>query len=197
MSAVPSLSLEESEHEPSHFIPMTTLLIILALQVTYVSMLTIRFILMVKGFRYVAALMSAVEIGIYVIGFKIVLDHLDKPVNLIVYCLSYGLGVLIGTKIEERLALGFVTVQAVTKAEFSYIAEELRSKGYGVTVWLGEGKEGPRWVISIVISRKEQQHLYHEILLLDPQAFVVSYEPNMFHGGFLSKKSAWNRNRHV
>ncbi|WP_236293204.1 DUF2179 domain-containing protein [Paenibacillus allorhizoplanae] len=176
---------------------MTTLLIILALQVTYVSMLTIRFILMVKGFRYVAALMSAVEIGIYVIGFKIVLDHLDEPVNLIVYCLSYGLGILIGTKIEEWLALGFVTVQAVTKAEFSHMAEELRSRGYGVTVWQGKGKEGPRWVISIVISRKEQQHLYHEILLLDPQAFVVSYEPNMFHGGFLSKKSAWNHNRHV
>jgi len=197
MSAVPLSSLEENEHEPYHFIPMTTLLIILALQVTYVSMLTTRFILMVKGFRYVAAMMSAVEIGIYVVGFKIVLDHLNEPLNLIVYCLSYGLGILVGTKIEGRLALGFVTVQAVTKAEFRYMAEELRSKGFGVTVWPGEGKEGARWVISMVISRKEQQQLYHEILLIDPQAFVVSYEPNMFHGGFLSKKSAWNRNRHV
>lgn len=167
---------------------MTTLLFILALQVTYVSLLTIRFILMVKGFRYIAALMSAVEIGIYVIGFKIVLDHLHEPVNLIVYCLSYGLGILLGTKIEERLALGFVTIQAVTNAEFGHMADDLRSKGYGVTVWQGEGKEGSRWIISVVLHRKEQHQLYQEILAIDPQAFVVSYEPNLFHGGFLVKK---------
>jgi uncharacterized protein YebE (UPF0316 family) len=172
---------------------MTTLLLILALQVTYVSMLTTRFILMVKGFRYIAALMSAFEIGIYVIGFKIVLDHLNEPINLIVYCLSYGLGILLGTKIEERLALGFVTVQAVTRDEYGYMAMELRSSGYGVTMWPGEGKEGPRWVISMVIHRKEQKQLYQEILAIDPQAFVVSYEPNLFHGGFLIKKSIWNR----
>jgi uncharacterized protein YebE (UPF0316 family) len=172
---------------------MTTLLIILSLQVTYVTMLTTRFILMVKGFRYIAALMSAFEIGIYVIGFKIVLDHLNEPINLIVYCLSYGLGILLGTKIEERLALGFVTVQAVTRDENSHIAGELRSKGYGVTVWQGEGKEGARWIISIVIHRKEQQLLYQAILAIDPQAFVVSYESNLFHGGFLIKKSMWNR----
>ncbi|SEB99720.1 DUF2179 domain-containing protein [Paenibacillus sp. GP183] len=167
---------------------MTTLLFILALQVTYVSLLTIRFILMVKGFRYIAALMSAVEIGIYVIGFKIVLDHLHEPVNLIVYCLSYGLGILLGTKIEERLALGFVTIQAVTNAEFGHMTDDLRSKGYGVTVWQGEGKEGSRWIISVVLHRKEQHQLYQEILAIDPQAFVVSYEPNLFHGGFLVKK---------
>ncbi|MFD0696591.1 DUF2179 domain-containing protein [Paenibacillus sp. GCM10027628] len=176
---------------------MTTLLVILALQVVYVSMLTTRFILMVKGFRYIAALMSAFEIGIYVIGFKIVLDHLDEPLNLIVYCLSYGLGVLMGTKIEERLALGYVTVQAVTKAEYGHMAEVLRAKGFGVTVWPAEGKEGSSWVMSIVIHRKEQQQLYHEILYLDPQAFVVSYEPNLYHGGFLMKRSAWRRNRHM
>jgi uncharacterized protein YebE (UPF0316 family) len=128
-----------------------------------------------------------------VIAFKIVLDHLNEPLNLIVYCLSYGLGILLGTKIEERLALGFVTVQAVTRDEYGHMAMELRSSGYGVTMWPGEGKEGPRWVISMVIHRKEQKQLYQEILAIDPQAFVVSYEPNLYHGGFLIKKSIWNR----
>jgi uncharacterized protein YebE (UPF0316 family) len=168
---------------------MSTLLFIALLQVTYVSLLTIRFILMVKGFRYVAALISAVEIGIYVIGFKIVLDHLNEPINLVVYCLSYALGILIGTKIEERLALGYVTMQAITKHENGNVAHQLRSKGYGVTAWLGEGMEGQRWIISIVIHRRKQHQLYHDILGIDPHAFVISYEPNLFHGGFLVKKS--------
>lgn len=168
---------------------MINLLLIVVLQVTYVSMLTTRFILMVKGFRYLAAFMSAVEIGIYVLGFKIVLDHLNEPINLIVYCLSYALGILIGTKIEERLALGYVTVQAVTNHENEHMAPHLRTKGYGVTVWRGEGKEGSRWVISVVLQRKKQHQLYEDILSIDPHAFVVSYEPSLFHGGFLVKKS--------
>jgi uncharacterized protein YebE (UPF0316 family) len=120
---------------------MTVILSIIALQITYVSMLSIRFILMVKGVRYVASMMSAVEIGIYVIGFKLVLDNLDNPINLIIYCLSYGAGVLLGIKIEERLAIGYITVQITTKEEFGHLADHLRARGYGVTRWPGEGRE--------------------------------------------------------
>jgi uncharacterized protein YebE (UPF0316 family) len=168
--------------------PMATLLTIIVLQVLYVSMMTIRFILMVKGIRYVAALMSAVEIGTYVIAFKLVLDNLDDPVNLIVYCLSYGLGILIGTKLEERLALGYVTVQVVTQKTEYALAEQLRKKGYGVTSWEGEGLEGShRTILNIVIHRKKQSNLYHHIQAIDPGGFIVSYEPTRFLGGFLSK----------
>lgn len=168
---------------------MSTLLTIIILQVAYVSLLTIRLILMVKGFRYWAAFISAVEIGIYVIGFKLVLDHLNEPLNLIVYCLGYSLGILAGTKMEEQLALGYVTVQVVvTKDSESTIAQKLRNKGYGVTGWMGEGLEGPRWILSIVTQRKHQQKLYEDILSIQPQAFIVSYEPKLFHGGFLIRR---------
>lgn len=167
---------------------MMTLLTIVCLQVVYVSLMTIRFILMVKGIRYVAAFLSAVEIGTYVIGFKIVLDHLNEPINLIIYCLSYGLGILVGSKIEERLALGFVTVQVVTTNTESTLAHGLREKGYGVTTWEGEGLEGSRRIVlNIVIHRKRQTVLYRDILSIEPEGFVVSYEPKHFHGGFLTK----------
>jgi uncharacterized protein YebE (UPF0316 family) len=167
---------------------MMTLLVIVFLQIVYVSMMTTRFILMIKGIRYVAALMSAVEIGIYVIAFKIVLDHLNEPINLMVYCLSYGLGILVGTKIEERLALGYITMQVVTKKTDIGLAEQLREKGYGVTSWNGEGQGGShRTVLTIVIHRKKQSILYQYILSKDPEVFIVSYEPKHFHGGFLTK----------
>jgi uncharacterized protein YebE (UPF0316 family) len=93
-------------------------------------------ILTVKGYRYVATVVSCIDIMIYVIGLKIVLDNLDKPINLLVYCLSYGIGILIGIKIEEWLALGFVTVQVTTNGNNADLAAGLRQKGYGVTGWL-------------------------------------------------------------
>jgi uncharacterized protein YebE (UPF0316 family) len=167
---------------------VAVLLSIMALQITYVSMLSIRFILMVKGVRYIAALMSAVEIGIYVIGFKLVLDNLDNPLNLFIYCLSYGAGVLLGVKIEERLAIGYIAVQVTTSEQFGELATLLRSKGYGVTRWVGEGKEGRRWVHNVVLPRKLQPQLYRDVLAEDPNCFIVSYEPKMFHGGFLTRR---------
>jgi uncharacterized protein YebE (UPF0316 family) len=167
---------------------VAVILSIIALQITYVSMLSIRFILMVKGVRYIAALMSAVEIGMYVIGFKLVLDNLNNPLNLIVYCLSYGAGVLLGIKIEERLAIGYIAVQVTTSNEFGELAALLRSKGYGVTRWMGEGKEGRRWVHNVVLPRRLQPQLYRDVLAEDPNCFIVSYEPKMFHGGFLTRR---------
>jgi uncharacterized protein YebE (UPF0316 family) len=167
---------------------MTVILSIMALQITYVTMLSIRFILMVKGIRYIAALMSAVEIGIYVIGFKLVLDNLDNPLNLLIYCLSYGTGVLLGVKIEERLAIGYITVQIITSEEFRELAALLRGKGYGVTRWAGDGKEGLRWVHNVVLPRRLQQQLYRDVLAEDPSCFIVSYEPKLFHGGFLTRR---------
>ncbi|MEK3884323.1 DUF2179 domain-containing protein [Paenibacillus sp. PL2-23] len=167
---------------------MTVILSIMALQITYVSMLSVRFILMVKGFRYIASMMSAVEIGIYVIGFKLVLDNLDNPVNLLIYCLSYGAGVLLGVKIEERLALGYITVQITTKEEFGELADQLRAKGYGVTRWAGDGLEGRRWVHNVVLPRKRHQQLHRDALAIDPNCFIVSYEPKAFHGGFMVRR---------
>lgn len=167
---------------------MTVILSIILLQITYVSLMSIRFILTVKGIRYVAALISALEIGLYVIGFKLVLDNLDNPVNLVIYCLSYGAGVLLGVKIEEWLAIGYLIVQVITKEESVELAEYLREKGYGVTRWGGEGRVGRRWVHSVVLPRKRQQQLYRDVLAVDPSAFIVSYEPKRFHGGFLARR---------
>ncbi|MCG3084800.1 DUF5698 domain-containing protein, partial [Anoxybacillus sp. LAT27] len=73
------------------------------------------------------------EIGIYFVGFKLVLDNLDRPLHLLAYCLSYGAGVLIGVRIEERLAIGYITVNVVTPSLDSPLPQRLREKGYGVT----------------------------------------------------------------
>lgn len=165
---------------------MATILLIIALQLAYVTLLSVRLILMVKGIRYVAAMMSAVEIGIYVIGFKIVLDNLSNPLNLLVYCLAYGAGVFLGIKVEERMAIGYIAVEVITSEEKRDLAERLREKGYGVTRWIGEGKEGKRWVHTVVTKRKYHTRLCQDILALDPHAFIISYEPKFSHGGFLS-----------
>jgi uncharacterized protein YebE (UPF0316 family) len=162
----------------------TTLLLIVVLQLVYVSMLTVRTILTIKGYQFMASLLSAVDVLIYVIGFKIVLDNLDQPINLIVYCVSYGIGLFLGMKLEEKLALGYLNISVITKKENVPLVQQLRDAGYGVTAWIGEGMEGERLILSITAHRKQQNKLSKQIAALDPNAFMVAYEPKHFQGGF-------------
>lgn len=162
--------------------------IILAIQIVYVSFFTIRMIFTLKGKKYLAAVLSMVEVSIYVTGLSIVLDRLDNPINLFAYSLGYGLGVLVGTKIEERLALGYVTVQVVTQYIDGQLPDAIREKGYGVTSWFAKGKDGDRLVLYVLTKRKNQHKLFNAINQLDPKAFIMSHEPTFFHGGFWARK---------
>ncbi|MEA4933264.1 MAG: DUF5698 domain-containing protein, partial [Lawsonibacter sp.] len=92
---------------------MTLVLLIISMNVVYVSMNTLRTILVIKGQRLIASVISVFEIGVYLCGLTIVLQNLDRPINVVAYCIGYGAGVYIGSKIEQYLALGYVDVQII------------------------------------------------------------------------------------
>lgn len=103
------------------------------------------------------------------------------------YAVGYGLGVLLGAWIEEKIALGYVTVKVICNQMDGGLANALRDKGYGVTSWVGGGRDGDRLVMEILAKRKNQKALYQTILALDPKAFVITVEPKQFHGGFWTR----------
>lgn len=167
---------------------MSIILTILLINIVYVSFFTIRTILTLKGHKLMASSISSIEVFIYLMGLNLVLDDLNQIENVFAYCLGFGLGILVGMKIEEWMALGYVTVQVITKKTDQSVADWLRAQGFGVTSWLSQGKDGDCLTMQILTRRKAQKKLYHHILAYDPKAFIISYEPKHFHGGF------WVRN---
>jgi len=163
-------------------------IIILVINIVYVSFFTMRMILTMKGRRYVAALVSMVEIVIYIIGLGLVLENLNEIQNIVAYALGYGIGVVVGMKIEEKLALGYITVNVVSSNPDIAFTRKLREKGYGVTSWFSYGMEGDRLSMQILTPRKYELQLYETIQEIDPKAFIISYEPKHIHGGFWVKQ---------
>jgi uncharacterized protein YebE (UPF0316 family) len=161
--------------------------IILIINIVYVSFFTIRMILTLKGMRYLAAGVSMFEVIIYIIGLGLVLDNLDQIQNLVAYAIGYAIGVMVGMKIEEKLALGYITVNVVTTEWDKKFTKELREKGYGVTSWMAYGMDGDRLAMQILTPRKYELNLYEAIKEIDPKAFIISYEPKSIHGGFWVK----------
>ena len=166
---------------------MQMVLIIFAINIVYVTFFTVRMILTLKGYRYIAAGVSVIEIVIYVIGLGLVLDNLNEVQNIIAYAVGYGCGVIIGTKIEEKMALGYITVNVITADVDRTLPALLRDMGYGVTDWSANGLEGGRSALQILTPRKYELKLYATIKEIDPKAFIISYEPKAIHGGFWVK----------
>jgi len=163
-------------------------LIILVINIVYVSFFTVRMILTLKGRRYIAAFVSMIEVVIYVIGLGLVLDNVGEIQNLIAYAVGYGIGVVVGSMIEEKLALGYITVNVVSSNPDLDFTRRLRKAGYGVTSWFSYGMDGDRLSMQILTPRKYELKLYELIKEIDDKAFIISYEPTHIHGGFWVKQ---------
>lgn len=159
-------------------------IIIVVVNIVYVSFSTIRIILTLKGQRYLAAFVSIFEVFVYIAGLSLVLDNLDGFQNVLAYAVGYALGIIIGSMIEERLALGYITVNVVSSNPLLNFSDKLREEGYGVTSWTSSGMEGDRLSMQIVTPRKQELRLYRLVSEIDPKAFIVAFEPKHIQGGF-------------
>lgn len=164
------------------------LLFIFFARITDVSLGTIRMILIIRGDKWTAAVIGFFEIMVYTIALSMVVGSLNDPVKLAVFCLGFSLGVLVGSVIEDRLALGYRGVQVIIDRDHSYVVEELRSLGYPVTSWDAEGLAGHKIVMNMVLKRNLARLATQKIYEMEPEAFVVFMEPKHFQGGYIRKK---------
>lgn len=167
--------------------------IIIAINIIYVSLFTLRVILVIKGYRAIAAFLSMGEVFVYLMGLTIVLDNLDQPANIAAYCIGWGIGVYLGGKIESYLALGYVVLEVIVNSVEYNLPIKVREQGYGVTSWLADGKDGQRLVMKVLAKRNREQKLRKLVISISPGAFIISYEPTHFNGGFLLKGLNPNR----
>lgn len=161
---------------------------IVVINIVYVSLFTLRIILVMKSQQMLASLLSMVEVFIYLIGLSLVLDNIDNPWNLLAYCIGYGSGVYLGGKIESWLALGYVTLEIIVDREETNLPHMLRQQGCGVTSWHADGRDGGRMVMTVLVKRSNERRLTKKIQEHSPKAFIISYEPRYFRGGFWTRR---------
>jgi uncharacterized protein YebE (UPF0316 family) len=164
------------------------LLLIFFARVLDMSMATTRTIFVVKGKKLAAAGIGFFESIIYVLALQKVFQNLDNPLSLIVYGLGFAVGNVVGITIEGKMAMGYITVQVITMIDPLGFSAILREQGYGVTVVAGEGKEGTRHILQIVLCRKDLSRLRDLINNWDKNAFVTIFDARTIKGGIPSFK---------
>ncbi|PGS55931.1 DUF2179 domain-containing protein [Bacillus sp. AFS041924] len=166
---------------------MKDILLILLLQLSYVPVLTLRTIFLVKGLSVSAALFGFLEAIIYVFGLSLVFSGDQSTVSMVVYAVGFGIGILIGSYVENRLAIGYTTLVVNLTNKNKLLINRLREEGFGVTVFQGEGRDSERYHLDILTKRNREPELMDLIEQYEPSAFIISYEARKFKGGFLLK----------
>ena len=164
--------------------PILLVVIIFLISLSFVTLATVRMILTMKGFQYLAAALSVLEVIINILGLGLVLDNLSAVQNLLAYAFGFASGVVVGSKIEDKLTLGYVTANVVTQDNSDQLAQQLREKGFGVTDWEANGYEGERRSLQILTPKKHEINLYKTIKELDPKAFIATNDVRTIYGGF-------------
>lgn len=163
-------------------------LFIFIARVTDVSLFTIRMLFIVKGKRLQAAMIGFFEVIIYITALGKVVSGLSDYRNLIVYAFGYACGNFVGSFIEEKLAIGKITAQIVSRHyDGRLLAENLRNQGFGVTLVEGEGRDGKRHILNVMLNRKNIKKLYGILDQLEERPFVTVFDIRSIKGGYFTK----------
>lgn len=168
---------------------MRNAIIILALQMIYVPLLTLRTTFIVKGKKAQASMFAFLEAIIYIVSLGLVFSDLTNFYNIGAYIIGYSAGIYLGGIIEEKLAIGYRSIHVNLTQNNTELINKLRDLKFGVTTYIGEGRNNEkRFRIDIVAHRNRENEVISLVKSMEENAFIVSYEPTQFKGGYIMKQ---------
>ena len=148
------------------------LLIVIA-RIIDVSFGTLRIIYLSKGYKWLSSVLGFFEVLIWLLAITRIFSNLENWVSYIAYPLGFAIGIFIGMKIEERIAIGQELIRIITKKDASALVIALREKGYGVTAIKAEGSQGEVGILYSIVNRKNIGEYVKLIKEFNPNAFYT------------------------
>ena len=147
------------------------LLIFLA-RVFDVTLGTLRIIFTSRGLRKLAPLLGFVETFVWIIAVSSLVKHAQNVAAYVGYASGFAMGTFVGMYLEDKLAVGTVTVRAIIKREPKELIQTMLEAGFGVTSVDGEGGVGKVKIIYTTLKRQDLPiavDIFHRLL---PGAFL-------------------------
>ena len=153
---------------------LTGMLIFLA-RICDVSLGTVRTIVTVQGRSVVAFFLAIFEILIWIAVVSTVVQKVgSQPILAVFYALGFATGNIVGIAVERKIALGFMVLRVFTRTAGKSMTERLRAMGQPVTVFQGEGMQGPVDELYIACRRRNLRKLLEIVTAEDPEAFYTT-----------------------
>jgi len=155
------------------------------LALLHLSLPSPRILLGTRGQTRLAAAIGFFESPVFVLAISRVLQDVGNVWNVLGCCSDFAAGTLVGLAVEEKLALGYAVVQAISQTNGEEIATALRGAGYGVTEIAGEELAGKVCVVTTVVKRRDIPAVMDLGGEVDGAAFVTVDDANRVYRGHL------------
>lgn len=146
------------------------LLIFLA-RISDVTVGTMRIVMVSKGQKLIAPLLGFFEVIIWLVTMSKIIQNIDNWVAYVAYGAGFATGNYIGLIIEEKLAVGIVQLQIITRKSADNLIAKLKANGYGITYHEAQGANEKVAVIYSIIKRNEIKNVLEIMRTYNPNAF--------------------------
>ena len=170
-------------------------LLIFIARVCDVTLGTMRIIFTSRGMRNVAPVLGFVETFIWIVAVSSIVKHAQNVAAFLGYASGFATGTYVGMMIENRLAMGTLTIRAIIRRNPKELLETLHKAGFGVTAVDGHGSTGDVKIIYTTVKRADLSaviDIFHHAL---PGAFLSIEEVRSTEQGvFPMAKNHFARN---
>lgn len=168
--------------------PWVELLFIFGFKMLEVSIMTIRIIIVNRGFKLPGAILAFFEVILWIfVASRVIVNIADEPLKGIVYSLAFAIGIYVGSILEKKLAFGKIMIQVILPSELSdEIVSEIRKKKIGVTTFEAKGFAGEKTIAMIYVNRKNSESLKNDILEKAPSALIAENDIVDISGGTMT-----------
>lgn len=144
-------------------------------RVVDVSVGTLRTISIIQGRTKSAFILAFIETSVWLLVLSAVLPKvIESPVLGVFYAFGFATGNVVGILVEKRLAMGHTNFRVITTKFAKEITNSLREKGFAVTTFEGEGKDGVVTEIYVASERKNLPLLIKIVKEIEPDAFYIA-----------------------
>lgn len=148
--------------------------LIFCLRICDVSLGTIRTISVVEGRVQLSVILGFFEVLIWITAVSQVIARIgESPLFLFAYAGGFATGNAVGILLERWLAMGSTVVRFISMERGYELAEDLRSHGWQVTTFAGQGRDGERLLVYAIVPRKDTALLLKRARAVDPGVFYV------------------------
>jgi uncharacterized protein YebE (UPF0316 family) len=158
--------------------------LIFVFRVCDVTLGTTRTLSIVKGYIAVSVVLGFFEVMIWIVAVSQVIVRLHESWWLaLAWAGGFAAGNAVGIIVERKLALGTAVVRILSADHGEKIAGTLRRQGHPVSIFVGEGPQGPVSLVYAMAPRRLAKDMVRTARRIDPDLLYVSEPAHESNGG--------------
>jgi len=156
---------------------------------------TMRFIFVSRGYRLIAPVFGFFEVLIWLLAIGQIINNLNNVMCYIAYGAGFAAGNFLGMYIEDKLSIGNVLIRIITRKDSANLINYFKQSNIGVTYLNAHGATGNVRIIFTTVPRKDLKSIITEIKKFNPNAFFTIEDVKQVNEGiFPSRLPVYNPN---